>query len=69
LRQAAVAIPANIAEGFKAKTNADKARFVNLALGSLEDRRYYLILASELAYWTSTEKMAELEEVSKPLDA
>ncbi len=31
LRRAAVSIPANIAEGFRKKGNADKARFYNIA--------------------------------------
>ena len=35
LRRAAVSIPANFAEGFKKKGHADKARFYNIAQGSL----------------------------------
>lgn len=44
-RRAAISIPANIAEGFKKKTSPDKLRFMNIAQGSLEECRYYLILA------------------------
>jgi four helix bundle protein len=36
MRRAAVSIPANIAEGFKRCGRADKARFMNIAAGSLE---------------------------------
>jgi four helix bundle protein len=39
-RRAAVSIPANIAEGFKKKGCSDKARFMNIAQGSLEECRY-----------------------------
>jgi four helix bundle protein len=48
IRRAAVSVPANIAEGFKKKTPSKKARFMNIAQGSLEEVRYYLILARDL---------------------
>jgi four helix bundle protein len=69
LRRAAISIPANIAEGFKKKTKADKARFVNIAQGSLEECRYYLILANDLTYADFQRLMPQLEEVSKLLNA
>ena len=50
MRRAAVSIPANIAEGFRRRGKADKARFMNMAEGSLEECRYYLILAQDLGY-------------------
>jgi four helix bundle protein len=69
LRRAAVSIPANIAEGFKKKGRADKARFMNTARGSLEEARYYPLLARDLGY-NDTEALAEsLDEVSRMLDA
>jgi four helix bundle protein len=40
MRRAAVSIPANIAEGFRKRTKADKVRFLNIAEGSLEESRY-----------------------------
>jgi four helix bundle protein len=69
LRRAAISIPANIAEGFKKKTRADKARFMNIAQGSLEECRYYLILAKDLNYGSNPELAVQLEEVSKLLTA
>ena len=68
-RRAAISIPANIAEGFKKKTKPDKARFMNIAQGSLEECRYYLILAQDLDYGETSQLMSQLEEVSKLLEA
>jgi four helix bundle protein len=67
IRKAAVSIPANIAEGFKRKTKHDKARFMNVAQASLEECRYYLILAKDLGYIDYGNLMDHLEEVSKLL--
>lgn len=69
LRRAAVSIPANIAEGFRRRGKADKARFMNVAEGSLEECRYYLILAHDLGYGAPDQLTALLEEVSKLLNA
>jgi four helix bundle protein len=68
-RRAAVSIPANIAEGFKKKTKPDKTRFYNIAQGSLEECRYYLILANDLDFGNNSAIRQELEEVSKLLQA
>lgn len=67
LRRAAVSIAANIAEGFKKKGKADKARFMNTSQGSLEECRYYLILAKDLGYGDSHPLQIQLEEVSRLL--
>jgi four helix bundle protein len=69
LRRAAVSIPANIAEGFRKRGKADKARFLNIAQGSLEEVRYYLILSKDLSYADVTKQLTLAEEVSKMLDA
>jgi four helix bundle protein len=68
-RRAAVSIPANVAEGFKKKTKPDKARFLNIAQGSLEECRYYLILSNDLSYGKNEGLKPQLEEVSKLLQA
>ena len=67
-RRAAVSIAANIAEGFKKKSNKDKIKFYNTSQGSLEESRYYLILAKDLNYGENIEMTAQIEEVSKLLD-
>jgi four helix bundle protein len=69
MRRAAVSISANIAEGFKKRGRADKARFMNIAQGSLEEIRYYLILARDLKYLDSSDLLRQLEEVSRLLEA
>ena len=48
MRRASISVPANIAEGFKKRGLSDKIRFLNVAQGSLEDCRYYLILVQDL---------------------
>ena len=50
VRRAAVSVPANIAEGFKRRSKADKVHFYNMSQGSLEEIRYYWILARDLKY-------------------
>jgi four helix bundle protein len=69
LRRAAVSVPANFAEGFKKRTLAEKARFYNMAQGSLEECRYYLILSRDLGYANVEQLMTDLEEVSRMLEA
>jgi len=50
IRRAVVSVPANIAEGFKKKTLANKLNFLSHSDGSLEEVKYYLILVKDLSY-------------------
>lgn len=68
-RRAAVSIPANIAEGFRRQTKAEKVRFLNIAQASLEECRYYLILTIDLGYGNTQKLQSQLEEVSKLLQS
>jgi four helix bundle protein len=68
LCRAAISIPANIAEGFKKKGKADKARFYNIAQGSIKECRYYLILAKDLGYGDTEMLKENLEEISRLLE-
>ena len=69
MRRAAVSIPANIAEGFRKRGRPDKARFMNVAEGSIEESRYYLILAQDLGYGQTDALMNLLEEISRLINA
>jgi len=67
MRRAAVSVPANIAEGFKKKSKADKINYLNIALGSLEESRYYLMLSEDLGYCSAATLKSLAAEVSKLL--
>ncbi len=68
MRRAAVSIPANIAEGFRKRGKPDKVRMMNIAQGSIEESRYYLILSRDLGYAETEAIMDKLEEVSRMLE-
>lgn len=71
-QRAAVSIAANIAEGYRKNGMADKLKFLNIAQGSLEECRYYIILARDLEYINNekyNELNQEIEETSKLVNA
>ena len=71
-QRAAVSIPANIAEGYRKDGMADKLRFLNIAQGSLEECRYYILLSYDLNYIDKdiyNIMNASIEETSKLLNA
>ena len=67
LRRSAVSIQANIVEGYRKRTPRDKSKFFNIAQGSLEETRYYLILANDLDYASTHAIQLKIDEVSKIL--
>jgi four helix bundle protein len=68
-RRAAVSVAANIAEGHRKRSKADKIRLLNVAEGSLSECRYYLILARDLGYTDPAALIDTGEEVSRLLYA
>ena len=54
-RRAAVSIEANIAEGYKKMSKADKLRFMNISQGSIEECRDYILLSRDLKYISDTD--------------
>ena len=68
MRRAAVSVPANIAEGFSRRGRADKARYLNTAQASLEELRYYFILALDLSY-LEDQQWHDLDEGARMLGA
>ena len=49
-RRAAVSIGANIAEGYKKLSKADKLRSLNISEGSLAECQNYILLSKDLKY-------------------
>ncbi|HDY65484.1 MAG TPA: four helix bundle protein [Phycisphaerae bacterium] len=68
-RRSAISVPANIAEGFRRSGKRDKTRFLNIAEASMEECRYYLILARDLRYCDPSELLTRAKEISKLLSA
>ncbi|MDZ4780407.1 MAG: four helix bundle protein [Planctomycetia bacterium] len=69
LRRASVSVPANIVEGFRRRGLAEKARFYNIAQGSLAESKYFLMLARDLSYGDTTTLLNAADEVDRMLEA
>lgn len=67
LRRAAVSIPANLAEGFGKPSKPDKIRFYSISQGSIEECRYYMILARDLGYADTLARRSDLDEIARML--
>ncbi|SFG39789.1 four helix bundle protein [Prevotella sp. KH2C16] len=71
-QRVAVSIVANIAEGSRKTSKPDKLKFMNIAQGSLEECRCYVLLAKDLEYISTMEHdalTACLEDTSRLLNA
>ena len=71
-RRAAVSIGANIAEGYKKVSKADKLRFLNISEGSMAECMNYIILSNDLGYTNEEENRllsTSIEEAGRLLTA
>jgi four helix bundle protein len=71
LCRAAASVPANIVEGNARQSTNEYIQFLFIARGSLEESRYYAILAKDLEYLTQTDYdkfESESESVSRMLN-
>jgi four helix bundle protein len=70
IRRAAISVAANIVEGFKRKSLKDSLHFYNTAEASLEETKYFILLAYDLQYIKKSQYAGTLllsEEVGKLL--
>ena len=69
MRRASVSVAANIAEAFSRKSRPDKARIMNISQSSLEELRYYFILARDLGYVAPDTAWDEVDDIARMLGA
>ncbi|OGD66680.1 hypothetical protein A3F08_01915 [Candidatus Berkelbacteria bacterium RIFCSPHIGHO2_12_FULL_36_9] len=68
MRRAAVSVVANLVETTKRKSVKDKINFHNIANGSLEELKYYLVLSVDLEY-LKCENGKRLNELCRKIGA
>jgi len=60
LRRAALSVPTNIVEGYARKSNKELTRFIDIALGSLDETEYLIQLGIDLKYIEPNKEMLAL---------
>jgi four helix bundle protein len=69
LRRSIASVAANIVEGFRRPTKADKTRFYQIALSSLDESHYHLRLAHDLGYADTIALRVSVDEIGRMLNA
>ena len=70
MRRSAASIGANLAEGYGRATDADFARFVQIAMGSASEVEYHLMLSRDLQFVSEPvhdELVSEVQRVKRML--
>ena len=70
MRRAAYSVSANIVEGHSRNSKKEFLHFLNIAKGSLEELKYFIILSKDLGYLKkeiATELEEKTDEISKIL--
>ena len=65
IRRSCASVPANIAEGCGRGSNADLARFLQIALGSASEFQYHLLLAHDLSFLKHRDYERLMREVTE----
>ena len=66
-RRAAAAVPVGVIQSLREEDEPERAKLIDAARGSLDECRYYLILAKDLGYGDHPELLPQLEELSELL--
>ena len=68
MRRATISVAANIAEGFTKRGKKNKVNYYNIAQGSLQELRYYLLLAKDLKYIENNQRyLGAVDEIGRML--
>ena len=68
VKRGACSVPINIVEGAGRNSNADFARFLDMALGSCHEAEYLCLLAKDLNY-LSEGKFLEIDKITNEVKA
>jgi len=64
IRRSSISIPSNIAEGCRRNSDADFARFLQIAMGSASELEYQTLLAYDLTYLDESTYAILVEDIT-----